>query len=187
MHGALFTPCYMTWCFTTKSTSRTMSPPRVCAECMWAGQEDDCAHADYAVLSLFLSTDIQRLQITHVFCVCVVKSQSHIYDRRFTANQVILAPSPLRLTARDFFSQLNTYGHSPCITSSLTRGWVGHLQFLLALASPFILGSESHGTREHILLSQIRDFPFCHLLRLAGLRWRYSTPPPHGKYLCSKY
>jgi hypothetical protein len=36
------------------------------------------------------------------------------------------------------------------------------------------------GTRNHILLSQIRDFPFCRLLRLAGLRWRYSTPPPHG-------
>jgi hypothetical protein len=35
-------------------------------------------------------------------------------------------------------------------------------------------------TRGHILLSQIRDFPFRRLLRLAGLRWRYSTPPPHG-------
>jgi hypothetical protein len=32
----------------------------------------------------------------------------------------------------------------------------------------------------HILLSQIRDFPFCRLLGLAGLRWRYSTQPPHG-------
>jgi hypothetical protein len=33
---------------------------------------------------------------------------------------------------------------------------------------------------DHILLSQIRDFPFRRLLRLAGLLWRYSTPPPHG-------
>jgi hypothetical protein len=31
-------------------------------------------------------------------------------------------------------------------------------------------------TRHHILLSQIRDFPFHRLLRFAGLRWRYSTP-----------
>jgi hypothetical protein len=31
-----------------------------------------------------------------------------------------------------------------------------------------------------ILLSQIWDFPFRRLLRLAGSRWRYSTPPPHG-------
>jgi hypothetical protein len=35
------------------------------------------------------------------------------------------------------------------------------------------------------LLSQIRDFPFRRLLRLAGLRWRYSTPPPHGILLTS--
>jgi hypothetical protein len=32
---------------------------------------------------------------------------------------------------------------------------------------------------DHILLPQIWDFPFCHLLRLTGLRWKYSTPPPH--------
>jgi hypothetical protein len=30
-------------------------------------------------------------------------------------------------------------------------------------------------------LSHIRDFPFCRLLRLAGLQWRYSTTPPHGR------
>jgi hypothetical protein len=35
-------------------------------------------------------------------------------------------------------------------------------------------------TRDHILLSQIWDFSFRRLLRLEGLRWRYSTPPPHG-------
>jgi hypothetical protein len=58
-----------------------------------------------------------------------------------------------------------------------TRGRVCRLQFLLALASAVIFGSESRGTRDHILLSQIRDFPFRRLLRLAGLRCRYSTPP----------
>jgi hypothetical protein len=51
---------------------------------------------------------------------------------------------------------------------------------LLALASADIFGSDSHGTRDHNLLSQIRDFPFRRLLRLAGLRWRYSTLPLHG-------
>jgi hypothetical protein len=35
-------------------------------------------------------------------------------------------------------------------------------------------------TRDHILLSQIWDFPFRRFLRLAGPRWRYSTPPPRG-------
>jgi hypothetical protein len=63
---------------------------------------------------------------------------------------------------------------------SLTRGRVCRLQWLLVLASKVILGSESH----HILLSQIRDFPFRRLLRLAGL-W-YSIPPPHGIRLTSE-
>jgi hypothetical protein len=62
---------------------------------------------------------------------------------------------------------------------SLMRGRVCRLQLLLALASAVIFWSESHRTRGHILLSQIRDFPFRRLLRLAGSRWRYSTPPPH--------
>jgi hypothetical protein len=110
------------------------------------------------------------------------QSESELfYDWRFIANQFVLAPNPLRLTARIFLSQWNTCGNSPCITFSMTRGWVCHLKLLLALASAFILGSYSRGTRDHILRSQIRDFPFCRLLRLAGLRWRYSTPPPHGE------
>jgi hypothetical protein len=36
---------------------------------------------------------------------------------------------------------------------------VCRLQLLLALASAVILGSESRGTRDHILLFQIRDSP----------------------------
>jgi hypothetical protein len=67
-----------------------------------------------------------------------------------------------------------------CGALSLTRGRVCRLQLLLVLASAVILRSESRGTRDHILLSQIRDFPFRHLLRVTGLRWRYSIRPPHG-------
>jgi hypothetical protein len=63
---------------------------------------------------------------------------------------------------------------------SLTRGRVCRLRFLLVLASAVIFGSQSLGTRDHILLSQIRNFPFRRLVRLARLRRRYSTPPPHG-------
>jgi hypothetical protein len=62
----------------------------------------------------------------------------------------------------------------------LTRGRLRRLQLLLALASADIFGSDSHGTRDNNLLSQILDFSFRRLLRLAGLRWRYSTPPSHG-------
>jgi hypothetical protein len=39
------------------------------------------------------------------------------------------------------------------------RGWVGRLQLLLALAIAVVLRSESRETHDHILLSQIRDFP----------------------------
>jgi hypothetical protein len=53
------------------------------------------------------------------------------------------------------------------------------LYMLLALASAVLLGSEALWSRDHILLSQIWDFPVRRLLRLAGSRWRYSTPPPH--------
>jgi hypothetical protein len=51
---------------------------------------------------------------------------------------------------------------------------------LLGLPNAVFLGSESLGTRDRILLSQIWDFPFRRLLRLVGSRWRYSNPPPHG-------
>jgi hypothetical protein len=46
-----------------------------------------------------------------------------------------------------------------CGALSLARGRVCRLQLLLALASAVILGSESSGTHDHILLSQIRDSP----------------------------
>jgi hypothetical protein len=68
------------------------------------------------------------------------------------------------------------------------------------------LGSKFRRTYGHILLSHLRlpqpvgpgpriyipqeqggpvippgtGFPFCRLLRFAGLWWRYSNPPPHG-------
>jgi hypothetical protein len=51
-----------------------------------------------------------------------------------------------------------------CGALSLTRGPVCRLQLLLALASAVILGSESRGTHDHILLSEIRGFPLHRLL-----------------------
>jgi hypothetical protein len=45
-----------------------------------------------------------------------------LYDWRFTANQFVLAPSPLRLTISNIFFQLNTFCHSPYVTSSLKGG-----------------------------------------------------------------
>jgi hypothetical protein len=79
-----------------------------------------------------------------------------------------------------FLLLLDSCGFCWCGALSPTRGRVCCLQLLLALASAVILGSESRGTRNHILLPQIRDFHFRRLLRLAGLRWRYLTRSPHG-------
>jgi hypothetical protein len=79
---------------------------------------------------------------------------------------------------------------------------------LLGLARAVTLGSKSYRTHGHISMSHLRlpqlgglgpriyipqeqcgsviplgtGFPFCRLLRLSGLRWRYSNPPPHGVY-----
>jgi hypothetical protein len=80
-----------------------------------------------------------------------------LYDWRFTPNQFLLATNTLKVTTSNFIFQMNTCGYSPYVTSSLTRGWVCRLQLLLALASAFILMSESRGTQDHILLSQIRN------------------------------
>jgi hypothetical protein len=88
-----------------------------------------------------------------------LESESELlYDWRFTTNQFVLATSPLKFTTSNFF-KLNTCFHSPYATSFLTRGWVCHLQLLLALASTVFLRSESCGTHDHILLSQSRDSP----------------------------
>jgi hypothetical protein len=59
----------------------------------------------------------------------------------------------------NFFSQLNTCGHSPHVTFSLRRGWVCNLQLMLALVTAVILRSESCRIHDHILLCQIRDSP----------------------------
>jgi hypothetical protein len=79
----------------------------------------------------------------------------------FTAGGLppIIATSLLRLTTSNFIFKLNTCGYSPYVTSSLTREWVCRLQLLLVLASAVILRSESRGTHDHILLSQIRESP----------------------------
>jgi hypothetical protein len=31
-----------------------------------------------------------------------------------------------------------------------------------------------------VIIPPVIGSPFCRLIRLAGLRWRYSKPPPHG-------
>jgi hypothetical protein len=101
----------------------------------------DCLHSDW-IVSIDSDSESELL-----------------YDWRIIASQFVFATNPLRLTISNFIFQLNTCGYSPSVASSLTGGWVCHLQLLLVLASAVILGSDSRGTHHHILLSQIRDCP----------------------------
>jgi hypothetical protein len=92
-------------------------------------------------------------------------------------------------------------------SAPLTRGRVCNLLYNCFWAMPeqSLLG-QSPAELSHILLSHLRlpqpggpgpriyipqekggpvippgtGFPFCRLLRLAGLRWSYSNQPPHG-------
>jgi hypothetical protein len=65
------------------------------------------------------------LRYRYLMCICWSESESEsLYDWRFTANQFVLATSPLRLTTSTFIFQLNTCCYSPYITSSLMRGRV---------------------------------------------------------------
>jgi hypothetical protein len=64
-----------------------------------------------------------------------------LYDRTFTGNQFVLASNPLTLTTINFSFSTKPFGHSPYVTSSVTRWWVCRLQLLLVLASAVILGT----------------------------------------------
>jgi hypothetical protein len=94
-----------------------------------------------------------------VFCnFCLLLAESELlYDWWFTTSlSVCLSSKPLkRLTTINFIFQLNTCGCGPYVTSSVTKGWVCCIQLLLVLASAVILRSQSRGTHEHILPSQI--------------------------------
>jgi hypothetical protein len=91
----------------------------------------------------------------------------------------------------------------------MTIGGACHLQRILVLASAVILRSVSRGTRGYSLLSQIRDSlylegqvpvlisprnrvarlysPALGSLFVAGLQWKYSTPPSQGILMNFKF
>jgi hypothetical protein len=67
----------------------------------------------------------------------------------------------IRMNSRTIFRVRVTLrlAYSPYVTSSLTRRWICRLQLMMAFASAVILGSESRGNHDDILLSQIRNSP----------------------------
>jgi hypothetical protein len=95
-----------------------------------------------------------RLYTEYVY---LSKSKSKLcYDRRPVGQSLLVSSTQLGLmTIFLFVRQLRVCW---CGALSLTREQVCRSQLLPVLASAVILGSESHGTRDHILLSLIRDF-----------------------------
>jgi hypothetical protein len=143
------------------------------------------------VLTKALSKDspVVRVKIRVTLQLAVYRQSVRLGDKPLeTHDQYILS-----------FFQRNPCGYNPYVTPSLTRRRVCRLQLLLALARAVILGSiftvsdsrlpqpGERGLRVYILQEQGGTvippgigFHFRRLLRLAGLRWRYSTPSPHG-------
>jgi hypothetical protein len=111
--------------------------------------------------------------VTPVCVVIQLRSKSHCDWRSVSQLSLGVEPHKIFITIWQLRSCF-------CGAPSLTRRRVCLLHMLLALASAVFLGTESLGTSDRILLSQIWDFPFRRLLRLAGSRWRYSTPLPYG-------
>jgi hypothetical protein len=74
-----------------------------------------------------------------------------------------------------------------CGTLSLTRRQVCRLQLLVALASTVILGSESRGTHDHILLSLIGDSPSVASYDSQGYGGRIRPRPPSFLLINSRH
>jgi hypothetical protein len=92
---------------------------------------------------------LERANLNHWTTSVKVKL---LYDWWFTTNQFILVFSPLRLTTRVFFFfQLNPFGNSPYVASSLMKRWVRLLWICLAFRQMYI----SH------ILHVIENSSFC--------------------------
>jgi hypothetical protein len=131
-----------------------------------------------------------------------------IYDRQSAGQSVLVSGAHLEPMTSFSFSLKFPLDSCYFVAPFLMGGWICKLlvQLLLGLARAVTLGSKSRRTHGHILLSHLRlhqpggtgsriyipqeqggpvippgtGFPFCRLLRLGGLRWRYSNLPPHG-------
>jgi hypothetical protein len=107
------------------------------------------------------SAEIKKMWI-YTCTTPYAKSNSKLSCDRRSVGQSVLVSGHIR--TRDqffflleiFFRQLRVYYF---VAPSLTRGRVCNLLLLLDLASPIPLGSESRGTKDHILLSQFLRLP----------------------------
>jgi hypothetical protein len=136
------------------NTAAKLSEAPDCSAMGWAALVPSC-------LLVPVGKDLQHVQVGYTYCTDQSESESEsesLYDWRLSPISSSSRQAPWDSRPETFF-RLNTCSHSSYVTSSLTRRRVCRLQLLLALASAFILRSESRGTHDHILLSQIRDSP----------------------------
>jgi hypothetical protein len=125
-------------------------------------------------------------------------SYSRLPHRRFLTSRLHFWPGTWLVTeSRNLFTIIRIYFHHiECFSLNklhYTAHWhvLSHIPvaiggFLLDnwinwTLKNSLLHFTDHSHTQNSVLSHIpRDFPFRRLLRLAGLPWRYSTPPPHG-------
>jgi hypothetical protein len=100
--------------------------------------------------------------LSRKYCVLSISTWTHQSQSYITACGLppisSSRPQPL-WDPRPVFFKLNTCSYNHYVSYCPTRRWVRCLQLLLGLASAVVIGSESRGTQDHILLSQIRDSP----------------------------
>jgi hypothetical protein len=158
------------------SQSKTRSIPYWTTSVFSSTVMNDELFPNYFLVLVSTATTFNDDCLANALLSVKVKVTLRLTDRQSVSKSWCRAPSGAHDQIFITVSQLRSCF---CRTTSLTRG---RMSFVYAAgpASAVFLGSKSLGTRDYILLFQIRDFPFRRLLRLAGSRWTYSTPPPHG-------
>jgi hypothetical protein len=138
-------------------TCRILATGFLQSHCNLRSQMKFSLHSQIHFLPIFSTTADCSIRL---LCFCYSCRQRQSY---FTTGGLPLISSSWSRApweSRPEFFSLNWTPAVIHITSSCQRGWVYPLQLLLALASAFIFGSESCGTRDHILVSQISRLPF---------------------------
>jgi hypothetical protein len=148
----------------------------------------NCLHFYYCLNCVCISTTVLPLPRTSdLFDLtrCLLSNVS--YDRGqsaspswYQATKGDLRPSSTEIIFRQL--RVSYYG-APSLT--IRRVYNLLAQLLLGFASAVTLGSKSRRIRDHVLLSlshlRLGSF-FCRLLRLTGLRWKYSSPPSNTSF-----
>jgi hypothetical protein len=119
------------------------------------------------------------MSLSFTIAVRIQSASELLYEWRCTAKQYVLVTSPYRLMGRIFFSIEHLLSLS--LYDILSHEKMT-LSFTIAAGRRRRIYSRvqvSWDSRSYITVSDSRLRFYC-LIRLAGLPWRYSTPPLHG-------